>query len=192
MTSDGTACGVLGCGPLVAVSVSTPASERREGMSGEAGRPRPRSQILEHHPTVTCRSCVPRREGSSERRRSSYFDGPRTERVPPLDLSEVPTRERKGFVDDDDQFFFSPGMLLADLGIAPIDQQPTAVPARGKRRIVETDKHPSARKAFTIKVVVHPRPQHDARMSVLRLQLGPRVLIYNTTGADATWTGITA
>src|SRR5512132_2833914 len=132
MTSDGTACGVLGCGPLAAASVTTPPSERREGMSGEAGRPRPRSQILEHHPTVTCRSCVPRREGSSERRRSSYFDGPRTERVTPFDLSEVPARERKGFVDDDDQFFFSPGMLLADLGIAPIDQQPTALPARRK------------------------------------------------------------
>jgi hypothetical protein len=31
MTSDGTACGVLGCGPLVAVSVSTPASNGEQG-----------------------------------------------------------------------------------------------------------------------------------------------------------------
>ena len=68
----------------------------------------------------------------------------------------------------------SPPGCFSQISASPrsISSQPR-FPRGGKRRIVETDQHPSARKAFTIKVVVHPRPQHNAGMSVLRLQLGP-------------------
>ncbi len=58
-------------------------------------------------------------------------DGSRAEGVSPLDLAQVPAGERHRVLDHDHQVLFEPGMLVADLGFAVLDQQPPAPPLSG-------------------------------------------------------------
>jgi hypothetical protein len=54
----------------------------------------------------------------------------------------VPARERNGIVNDDDQILITAGMLLADLGVAAFDEEPTVLTGSRQGRVVETNEHP--------------------------------------------------
>ena len=72
------------------------------------------------------RIAVPRGKASRQRRRAAHLDRSGTQGVPPLDLAQVPVGERHRIVDHDDQIFLAAGVRLADLGVAPFDEQPAA------------------------------------------------------------------
>jgi hypothetical protein len=59
--------------------------------------------------------------------------------VTPSDFSKVPAGERDRIVDHDDQELLAAGVLLADLGVSPLDQQPAPAARPRQRRVVEAD-----------------------------------------------------
>jgi membrane protease YdiL (CAAX protease family) len=119
-----------------------------------------------------CTAAVPRGKSPRQRPRAPHLDR-RAQGVAPLDLPEVPTGERHGVVDHDDQLFLAARVLLADLGVAAFDQQPATTAGPRQRGVVETNQHPTSRQAVTIQAEGHPSPQDDARMGVFGRQLRP-------------------
>lgn len=118
---------------------------------------------------------VPGGKGAGPRRRAVHLDRPRAQCVAPRELSEVPPGERRGIVYHDDQIFLPAGVLLADFGVAVLDQQPAAGSGAGPRisGVVEADEHSALGKALPSQAARRPRPQHDAGVRVFGRQLGP-------------------
>ena len=69
---------------------------------------------------------MPSGKASRQCRAASHLDRSGTQRVAPLDLTQMPAGERHRIVDDDDQIFLTAWVGLADLGVAPFDEQPAA------------------------------------------------------------------
>ena len=78
-------------------------------------------------------SPLPGGKASGEVPGSHQLDRPGSQGVTPSDLAQVPAGEGNRVIDDDDQMFLATGVLLADLGVAPLDEQPTA--AAGPERV---------------------------------------------------------
>ena len=113
---------------------------------------------------------VPGWEGSYERRRAVELDAVLAGGLGPGELAGVPLDEGFGFRRDE-QVLVEPGMLLADLGISVLDQQPQPLmePAASE---VEADDDASIREPVSAERVAH-RPQSHKRIEVLGGDLEP-------------------
>ena len=76
---------------------------------------------------------VPSGEGSAQRPGAPQLDGPGPRGASPRDLAQMPAGERDRIVDHDDEILLAARILLADLGVAPLDEQPAAA-ARPRQR----------------------------------------------------------
>ena len=116
---------------------------------------------------------VPGRKGSGEVTGPSQLDRSGSQCVAPSDRAHVPAGEHHRIVDDHDQMFITAGVLLADLGVAPLDEQPVATARPRQGGVVEADKDPALRQPLTIQEEGRPHPQHDAGVGLLGGQVGP-------------------
>src|SRR5262245_9134378 len=74
----------------------------------------------------------------------------------------MPAGERDRIVDHDDEILLAARILLADLGVAPLDEQPAAAARPRQRGVVEADEGPALRQAITVQA--EPRPEAGYRL----------------------------
>src|SRR4029450_1163367 len=114
---------------------------------------------------------VPVRKVSSKAPRPAQLDRSRSQGIAPSDLAHVPAGEHHRIVHDHDQMFFTAGGLLADFGVATLDEQPVAATRPRKGGVVEPDEGPAPRQPLTI--------QEEGRPTMIAF--GPPSLIVPTS-----------
>ena len=116
---------------------------------------------------------VPGREGAGQCSGTSQLDRPGSQGVTPPELAQVPAGEHHRIVDDHDKMFVAAWVLLADLGVAPLDKQPAAAARARQGGVVEADQDPALRQPVAIEEEGRPHPQHDAGVGLFGGQVGP-------------------
>jgi len=115
-------------------------------------------------------AAVPRRKGANERRGTVHFDAAVAGGFRPGESARVPLDEGFGF-SRDVEVLVEAGVLLADLGVSVLDQQPVALVALPAGE-VEADDDPPVRKSVSLKCVAH-RPKRNEGVEVLGGDLEP-------------------
>lgn len=115
-------------------------------------------------------ACIPGGEGSHERRRAVELDGAAAGGRGPGELAGVPFDEGFGF-GRDVEVLVEAWVLLADLGVSVLDQEPVPLGTLSAGE-VEADDNASIREPVSAQRVAH-RPQRHEWIEVLRRDLEP-------------------
>lgn len=121
---------------------------------------------------AACFAVVPRGQLAGQGAGATDLDVAGAQRGLPRELPDVPARE--GFVARDDlEIGVMAGRRVTELELTAFHQEPEAPIWRRLLRKLEPHDDPLARQLVSAKVYVGPRPQHERRITVLRLQIDP-------------------